>query len=266
MATERRLAFGAIAELYDHARPSYPPALVDDVVGFAGVRPGDPVVEIGAGTGKATVLFAARGLRILALEPSADMARIARRNTAPFPNVVVREVEFERWTPVQPVKLLYSAQAWHWIEPQVGFPRAAQTLTHEGALAAFWNRVRWDSSPLRAELGDIYRRLAPELGRGGTAGPMHPSYTRGPDWMSDWHRGQVETTGFSEPEWRTYSWLARYTTREYLDLLQTHSDHIVLAPSRRQQLLEAVGTVIDSVGGSFELEYVTRLGLARPAP
>src|ERR1700712_1812259 len=66
---EQRLAFGSVAELYDRARPSYPPGAIDDVVAHAGLQTGDTVLEVGAGTGKATVLLAQRGLGVLALEP-----------------------------------------------------------------------------------------------------------------------------------------------------------------------------------------------------
>jgi SAM-dependent methyltransferase len=264
MASERRLAFGGIAELYDRARPSYPAALIDDVLSFAGVGPGDGAVEVGAGTGKATVLFAERGVRILALEPSAEMALIARRNTAGFPEVDVCEVEFERWRPKERVRLLYSAQAWHWIQPESRFARAAEGLTEDGALAAFWNRVGWDASPVRDEFDAVYTRLVPELGRV-APGPMNPAYGRG-EWMDDWRGGLAGNTGFTEPEWRTYSWRERYTTSEYLGLLQTHSDHIILEPARRQALLDGLGSVIERAGGILELEYVTRLALARPAP
>jgi tRNA G46 methylase TrmB len=62
---ERRLVFGEVAELYD----SYPPALVDDLVAMAGLDGGQAVLEVGAGTGKATVLFAQRGIPVLAIEP-----------------------------------------------------------------------------------------------------------------------------------------------------------------------------------------------------
>ena len=66
-----------MADLYDHARPSYPSALVDDVLDYAGAVAAATVraLEVGAGTGKATALFAARGLNVLAIEPSAEMAR-----------------------------------------------------------------------------------------------------------------------------------------------------------------------------------------------
>jgi trans-aconitate methyltransferase len=117
---ERRLSFGAVAELYDQARPTYPAALVDDVLEYAGASEGDAAVEVGAGTGKATSLFAARGLQIVALEPSHGMAELARRNCAAFANVVVEEQEFERWRPGEArFRLLFSAQAWHWVSPEV---------------------------------------------------------------------------------------------------------------------------------------------------
>jgi SAM-dependent methyltransferase len=261
---ERRLAFGQVAELYDRVRPSYPAALVDDVLEFAEVHPGDVVVEVGAGTGKATVRFAARGLNVIALEPSHDMAEIARTNTSGFPNVEVQEVEFEQWKPPHPSRLVYSAQAWHWIDPQVRFVRAAQALVKDGVLAAFWNRVRWDASPLRDELNAVYRREAPELSSRIPRGPMDPSAgepdERQRDWQSDIHLG----TGFTEPEWRTYTWVQPYRRDDYLSLLQTHSDHLVLAATSRRALLNAVGDTIDRAGGVIEIEYVTRLGLARP--
>ncbi len=57
-ANDQRLAFGSVAELYDRARPSYPEALVDDVIAFAGVMPPTRLLEVGAGTGKATRLRA----------------------------------------------------------------------------------------------------------------------------------------------------------------------------------------------------------------
>src|SRR6202011_1770021 len=102
MEPQRRLVFGDVAELYDRVRPSYPCALVDDILEFSGARAGAHALEIGAGTGKATRLFAERGLRILGLEPSAEMAGIARRNTADYEGVAIEQTEFEGWSPPGP--------------------------------------------------------------------------------------------------------------------------------------------------------------------
>lgn len=59
---EQRLAFGRVAELYDRARPSYPAAAIDALLEYGGLVPGSRVVDVGAGTGQATELLAARGL------------------------------------------------------------------------------------------------------------------------------------------------------------------------------------------------------------
>ncbi|HEY6399555.1 MAG TPA: class I SAM-dependent methyltransferase, partial [Solirubrobacteraceae bacterium] len=81
------MSFGRVAELYEQARPSYPTTLVDDVLTNAGLGAGEAILEVGAGTGKATRLFAARGHRVVALEPSAEMAGIARRISEDYPSV-----------------------------------------------------------------------------------------------------------------------------------------------------------------------------------
>src|SRR6266702_3675986 len=119
---QQRLVFGEVAELYDKARAAYPDALIDDVIGFAGADgAGLRALGVGAGTGKATVGFAARGLEILALEPSAAMAAVAMRNCQQFPGVRIEPASFEGW-PAEPggFGLLYSAQAWHWVQPEGG--------------------------------------------------------------------------------------------------------------------------------------------------
>ena len=79
MRREQRLVFGEVAELYDRHRPAYPGVVVDDLIGLAALGPGALVLEVGAGTGKATAMFAQRGIRVLAVEPSAEMAVVARR-------------------------------------------------------------------------------------------------------------------------------------------------------------------------------------------
>lgn len=98
---EQRTIFGEVPELYDKARAPYPDTLVEDVVAHAaggGVRP-PRALEIGAGTGKATVSFAAKGVEVLALEPDEAMAAVARRNCERWPTVHVDVTTFEDWQP-----------------------------------------------------------------------------------------------------------------------------------------------------------------------
>jgi SAM-dependent methyltransferase len=255
MAVERRLSFGSVAELYDRARPSYPAALVDDVLALA---PSPRVLEVGAGTGKATVLFAARGAQVLALEPDPEMAAVARRNAAGYDAVEVVETEFEQWEAPEPFGALISAQAWHWIAPEVRYARARAALLDGGLLAVFWNRPDWDRCALRDEIDEVYR----DIDLMHSPGPMQPRPMI-PARRDDWTQEIAATARFTAPEVRLYEWARDYTTEQYIELLQTHSDHILLPPAQRAALLDGVAAVIDAHGGAFGVPYSTRLCLAR---
>ena len=247
-----------MADLYDQARPSYPLALVDEVLEFSGARESDRAVEVGAGTGKATALFAARGLDVVAIEPSAEMAAVARRNFAGYDNVTIAETEFERWQPPgHEFRLVFSGQAWHWIAPEVRYVAARAALEDGGALAVFWNVPDWSRCDLSEDLGEVYRRH----GRAGdTDDPLNPATRPGEE---DWAGEIAGASGLGAAEVRRYRWHSDYATDEYLDLLGTHSACLILDPPERDGLLSDVGAVIDAHGGSFRMHYSTLLCLAR---
>lgn len=255
------LVFGEVADAYDEARPGYPTDLVDDVLVFAGVGAGDRVLEVGSGTGKATTLFAARGVQLLCLEPSAPMARIGRRAVAAFPNVSIEEVSFEEWV-AEPggFGLVFSAQAWHWVAPEVRYAKAREVLVPGGALALFWNRPVWEEFPLKRELDEVYERLVAGIDAlGPTRAGGHTSE------MDEAYAAELAESGlFGEISVREYPWTQTYRTGEYIRLLGTHSDHRMLPDARRSELLSAIAEVIDEHGGEVTLTYVTRLYLARP--
>jgi SAM-dependent methyltransferase len=229
------------------------------VLGLAGVAAGRRVLEVGAGTGKATALFAQRGAAVLALEPDPAMAAVARRSCAAWPDVEVLEQEFEHWQPAgERFALLASAQAWHWIAPATRYERAYAALAPGGLVAAFWNLPEWPRCELREELDAAYRRVAFTT----DAGPMRPA-GRIWDVRDDWAHEIEATAGFGEPEVREYRWEHAYDAGEYVALLGTHSDHIRLPERDRRALYAAVTEVIDRHDGAILIPYVSRLCLAR---
>jgi SAM-dependent methyltransferase len=262
MVTPRRLVFGEVADLYDRHRPSYPSALVDDLIELAGVAPGERVLEVGAGTGKATGLFATRGIAVLAVEPSPGMAEVARRNCVAYPRVEIVQSDFEHWEPAgQRFPLLYSAQAWHWIDPQLRYLRARAALRDGGLLAAFWNRPAWGRSAERQALLAAYRTIAPDMP---TDGPLHPA-NPSPEGEDDWPGEIAGVTGFADPTVRRYPWRVDYTADEYVGLLGTLSEFRLLDEEPRGRLLRAVGEIVGEHGGRLTMPMVTRVNLARAA-
>ncbi len=230
------------------------------VLAHAPLAPEDRILEVGAGTGKATRQFAAGGHPLVALEPSAEMAAIARSTCEDLPHVSVVEAEFESWPlPPDPFELVISAQAWHWIDPAIKYVRARRALKPGGTLATFWNAVDWQSARLRPVLEQAYREAAPDFPQ---PGPMHP-LTRQATMLPDWEAEIAPVDGLDQPEVRSFPWLRRYGAQEYVRLLSTHSDHIVLDPRVRERLFGRIVEAIDAHGGELEVPYVAHLCLAR---
>jgi SAM-dependent methyltransferase len=258
---EQRLAFGRVAELYDRVRPSYPEAVVDAVMDFAALTAPARILEVGAGTGKATVLFAGRGLRLLALEPSRAMAEVARTNCANYPDVEIIESDFELWAADERFPAVISAAAWHWVAPEVRYLKAHRVLLPGGTLAAIWTFPDWESCELTSPLSDAYATAAPTLV---PDFPMHPD-SQPTSLAGDW---MAETTAaglFTDSSVKTFRWAREYSSVEYASLLQTHQDHILLKDGQRAELLAAITDAIDAHTGIIALPLATRVCLARRA-
>ena len=251
--------FGEVAELYDASRPSYPDALIDDLVAWAGAEP--RALEVGAGTGKATRRMAQRGVAVLAIEPSAEMAAIARRSTVGYPGVEIVECDFERFDPAgRRFPLLYAAQAWHWVDHATAYARARAALEPGGRLVAFWNRPAWGESALRDALSAVYDAIVPELE---ADGPMHPANRDDVDVNEDWDGEIAAADGLADPEVREYAWSLGYTPRQYADLLATLSEIRFLNEAPRRELLVAVEAVVAEHGGELTMPMRTRTCIAR---
>lgn len=259
---ERRLVFGEVAELYDRHRPTYPPALIDDLVALAGLDGSQAVLEVGAGTGKATTLFAGRGIPVVAVEPSAEMAAVARRGAGAHGGVTIEEGDFEAWDPRgRRFPLLFSGQAWHWVRPEVGLPKARDVLLPGGLLAPFWNRVAWEHADIRETLDEVYTRVAPELSRDG---PMHPANLL-VDAGDQWDAGVTAVDGLTGPEIRVYEWRLDYSANEYAGLLATASEIRLLDAARRESFLAAITAAIAVHGEPVGIPMRTQACLARRA-
>jgi hypothetical protein len=175
--------------------------------------------------------------------------------------VTFAEGEFERSeVPGGAFRLVFSAQAWHWIEPEVRYVRARHALAAGGALAAFWNQAAWPRSELREAMLGAYERSGAELI---AHGPMYPGEPTPLDMGTEWAEQITAAAGFAVAPARRYRWSCDYTADAYVELLATHSDHIVLDAEIRDRLFREVRAVIEQAGGSFALPYSTLLCLAR---
>lgn len=253
-----RDTFNTQAERYDRARPAYPSQVIDDLGELAAIGPGSRVLEIGCGTGQATIPLAERGCSILAVEIGSDLAAVARRNLAAFPNVEVVIAAFEEWPlPAQPFDAVVTATAFHWIDPDVRVGKAADALRPGGALAIIdTEHVAGGDEAFFAAAQACYEHWDPSTPPGLRLQPADriPMDSR-----------EIESSGrFGPVTYRRYERDLGYSRAEYLDLLQTYSGHIALEASDRDGLLECIGQLIDrDFGGRITKRYLTQLRVAR---
>jgi SAM-dependent methyltransferase len=206
-------SFGTAAEQYERGRPLYPDLAVDWVLPPGAAR----VLDLGAGTGKLTRQLSARGLDVIAVEPSAGM-REALRGAVPGASVLAGTAER---IPLADrcVDAVVVAQAWHWVDPARAVPEVARVLRPGGWLGLLWN--------LRDERAGWVARLSRLMGvregpGGGTTAP-------------------VIGAPFGPVERRDVEWVFRLSRAALSDYVASRSYVIALPAARRADMLAAVG-------------------------
>ena len=137
-STARRYGkvFDEIAAEYDRHRPAYPDELIDQACRVAGIGSGDQVLEVGCGSGQLTRALLARGLRVTAVEPGQNLIALARQNLDGAGAVEFVNAQFEDAPlPRGQFQAVFSASAFHWVDPKVSWQKAADVLVPGGTLA-----------------------------------------------------------------------------------------------------------------------------------
>ena len=244
--TTRRGDFTAQATAYSRARPGYPPEIVDRLVASAGVRAGDAVADLGAGTGIFTALLAARGLRVTAVEPNAAM----REQAPAIAGVTSIDGSFER-SGLDPAsqRWVVAAQAFHWADPPRSLPEMHRVLAPGGAFTVLWNDRDVERSPLLQRTRAIIEARVPGFDEGYRA--------------RDWAAVLVEGGWFAAPQRIEVRHEVPMSRRRFLDLWRSHN---VLASTAGADgvawVLAAVEPLLPAEG-EVPVPYVCRAWTAR---
>jgi ubiquinone/menaquinone biosynthesis C-methylase UbiE len=272
--------FDEVAADYDNARPGYPKELVDVAVERGALTSTSKVLEVGCGTGKLTELLLAAGLNVDAVDPGANMIEVARTRVAAPDRVRFHLGRFEDLKlPEQEFDALFSATAFHWVDPQVGWAKAASHLKDGGLLAllAYVQVNDERSEGLEEEFTALVGEHAPHIVAGWKglksldqllAGveARRDNVSAAWDWIAfEEHGLAVEEAAelFDDVEMNALLSTEELTGEEALARLQTTSMYFRIDPARRAAFNEGHRRLYAARGGAAQFSLAQVLVTAR---
>ncbi len=255
----RRITFEEVADLYNESRPSYPDELIEDVIHLSALEPNGRILEIGCGSGNATVLFAQRGYKLLGIELGGRLAQFARQRCQAFPNTTIVQSAFEEYNvPSHSFDLAISADAFHWIPPEVGYPKLINSLKETGSIALFWHIEIDPHTDWSVAIDELFHKIAPQFD--------NPQKSVTLEWQTNIIKQNFhEHCGIEDVTIKSYSWSETITADKFVKRLRTYSSHREMSEELRTKLYTEIQNVINDFGGSVEKPIQAALFHARVA-
>ena len=270
--------FDEIAAEYDRRRPAYPDELVDQACRVAGIGSGHHVLELGCGSGQLTRGLVARGLYVTALEPGKSLMALARQNLEGAGEVEFVNARFEdAMFPREQFRAVFSASAFHWIDPKISWQKAADVLVPGGTLALIQYcgleepRSKGDQEAVLAAM----RKVAPDIAadwptyRGLDATLAGMEQRRGNvsevwAWLGSYDVGQDHAGRlFGDVQVAVMPKLIELTSDELNALVRTMSFYARLSPGQRQALEREHEAIYERLGRPIRASTVAALVTAR---
>lgn len=247
--------FDRTAEYYDTFRPSYPMEIIDKIISITNVNEHSKLLEIGAGSGKATTLFEPYNLNIFCVEPGENLVRNGRIKFSKFDNIKFEVGRFEELDLLsKQYDAIFSAQAFHWIPQPIGYEKCAYALKDNGYLALFWNMYITFDNQLDNELIEISNKY------GGFADFLSAD---GCEKRIDSIVSGIQNSGyFNTPEVHRVLWNQSYNADEYIGFVKTGNSFVQKSEEEKLNAYNDIKKLADKHGGFINRPYLCVLYLA----
>jgi len=246
------LSFNKTAKDYDSVRPGYPEKMYQDIFNQIESPDNGTILDIGSGTGQAVLPLLEKGFSVTCLEPGKDLHTILKQKTARFKNVDHVNNSFEKWEYNKQFDLIIAGTSFHWLDLQISLPKIRKMLNPGGSLCLFWNTHPQPYTGFFVEVQKVYNNNFP------------------PDPRKNWKELKDKKTAviskvrnfgyFEEKYYCSYDWSVNFSTVNYLRLLNTFSDNLMLPEVKKETLFTEIKELIDSCyNGEIERPYRTEL-------
>lgn len=247
--------FNQMADYYDKYRPGYPQEIITAIIKKANLVAGSKLLEIGAGSGKATKQFSDFGFEILCIEPGVNLVNLGNEN---FKGKTIKFIasRFEDYSaPSEYFDVIFSAQAFHWVDQPIGYKKCAGTIKKGGYLAPFWNIDIFNDTEIDRDLVTILDKY-----NGFVSCLTEENFNKRTEYITN---GILESGLFSKPELTRLCWEKSYSAEEYLGYLMTSQVFIQNTDTEKQKCLEELVQFANKYNGIIKRRYTCELYLTQ---
>ena len=240
---------------YDKMRPTYVKELYETIIQFSNLDSNKNALEIGIGTGQATLPFLSTGCNLTAVELGEDMAKFSKDKFAMFQNFDVINSDFESANLENDgYDLIFSATAFHWIPQEVGYPKVFNLLKSGGVMALFWNHLSRTDEELDFAIQEVYNKY-----KSAYESTIHRFSEEKCFEIAE----TIKKYGFVDVGYKLYYQTRFFDAPQYMSLLNTNSDHRARPKETRILLETELSNAINNFGGKIEIKDTIDLYLAR---
>ena len=253
--------FDSVADTYEKFRPGYVPQLYKVLFDYIPIDRDSNVLEIGIGSGQATLPFLKTGCRLTAVEYGENFSDILKDKFGEYENFSVITGKFEDTDAEDDAyDLIFAATSFHWIPEKEGYEKVYSMLKKGGAFARFANHPHpnKNNSGLADEIESLYDKY------------YYTWHNKKREPLREYTEEQAaeiadtaKKYGFTDIEYKLFFRERTFSAEEYIQLLGTYSDHMAIEGNIRNEFFSEIAKAINDHGGELTISDTIDLQLAR---